>query len=97
MMVSLRNYSRCLGCVGTLNPNSIANTAHFHTGTLTFREFRPLNIEGNRETHFFQLLRNQSRDRKGERSWKWRKRQGRDIHLTRPGVAKGISLGLLSR
>ena len=66
--------------------------ALWHSGN-----FRPLNIEGNRATHFFQLLRNQRGDRKGERSWEVEEKGRKGTFIWQGSKWPKESLGLLSR
>ena len=66
--------------------------ALWHSGN-----FRPLNIEGNRATHFFQLLRNQKGDRKGERSWEVEEKGRKGTFIWQGSKWPKESLGLLSR
>ena len=66
--------------------------ALWHSGN-----FRPLNIEGNRATHFFQLLRNQKGDRKGERSWEVEEKGRKGTFIWQGSKWPKESLGLISR
>ena len=77
--------------MGAWNPNNIANAAHFHTGTLTFREFQAIQHRRKQSNPF---LPAPQKPKKGQKRRKVMgsggKGQGRGIHLTRSQVAKGI-------